>query len=187
MDYHSINFSQIQIIFSLWNREIMSLVVSICPFVCPSVRALMTKLFDLGARLCKVQQRAKESHYQSKVIVSMSVIQRAYADICGDVVNWLLIQVFFFCFFSLLELYLCIVKVYLKAFHPVTICSDVVNWLLIQVFFLFVFFLLELHLCTLKVYLNPLLSVRILHIVSFCSCFRILWRRNRLLARIFVF
>ncbi len=30
----------------------------------------------LGARLCRVQQRAKRSHYQSKVIVCVSVISR---------------------------------------------------------------------------------------------------------------
>ncbi len=38
----------------------------------------------LGARLCRVQQRAKKSHYQSKVFVCVSNNR-------ADAVDWLLI------------------------------------------------------------------------------------------------
>ncbi len=48
---------------------------SVCLFVCLFVCALLSEPFDLlGARLCRVQQRAKKSHYQSKVFVCVPVI-----------------------------------------------------------------------------------------------------------------
>ncbi len=46
----------------------------------------MSKLSCLGARLCRVQQRAKRSHYQSKMFVCVSTY-------CADAVDWLLLNI----------------------------------------------------------------------------------------------
>ena len=65
---------------ALQNRKIMHLVASVHPSVrlsvCPS------------SRLCRVQQRAKKSHYQSKVFVCVS-------SNLADVVDWLLIMILY--------------------------------------------------------------------------------------------
>ena len=45
--------------------------VSVRPFVCQG-QLSGTQRSILGARLCRVQQRAKKSHYQSRVFVSVS-------------------------------------------------------------------------------------------------------------------
>ena len=65
--------------------EIMYLVASVSPSVRLSVRqSALSRLnrltydLDLGARLCRVQQRAKRSHYQSEVFVCVSH-NRVYA------------------------------------------------------------------------------------------------------------
>ncbi len=57
-------------------REIMYLVASVRPsvrpFVCPSSPVWTIWPLILGARLCRVQQGAKKSHYQSKMFVCVS-------------------------------------------------------------------------------------------------------------------
>ncbi len=53
-------------------REIMYLVASVRLSVRPSVRPSALSRLILGARLCRVRQRAKKSHYQSKVFVCVS-------------------------------------------------------------------------------------------------------------------
>ena len=68
----------------------MYLVASVCPSVCPSVRPSVSAL---TAWLCRVQQRAKKSYYQSMMFVCVS-------SSLADAVNRLLINngssVFFF-------------------------------------------------------------------------------------------
>ncbi len=61
---------------------------SVRPSVCPSVRPSVTALAaePLVARLCRVQQRTKKSHYQSQVFVCVS-------SYLTDAVDRLLIQV----------------------------------------------------------------------------------------------
>ncbi len=52
---------------------VASVHLSVRPFVRLSVSALTAEPFDLlGARLCRVRQRAKKSHYQAKVFVCVS-------------------------------------------------------------------------------------------------------------------
>ncbi len=68
--YEFLKIHKITIIINSEAREIMYLVASVCPFFCLSVSALTAE--PLGALLCRVRQRAKKSHYQSKVFVCVS-------------------------------------------------------------------------------------------------------------------
>ncbi len=65
--YNIWTFWLVIIIAKRGDNRIGSVRLSVCMFVCLSI---------LGAWLCRVQQRAKRSHYQSKVIFCASVINQ---------------------------------------------------------------------------------------------------------------